>query len=141
MPAAILGFFYRRAAIAYLNTGRDIRRMESNTQSPIFSNFSELLDGIVTVRAFGVESRFLEDLYAKVDLATVMWYTYWMTNRWLSLTFETLGAVAVLATTLFALSRYLDAGLAGVCITSAMLFTDSVYWVCRYWTTLELDLK
>ncbi|KAI0639291.1 multidrug resistance-associated ABC transporter [Trametes polyzona] len=140
-PAAILGYFYRRAAIAYLNTGRDIRRMESNTRSPIFANFSELLEGIVTVRAFGAEQRFLNDLYAKVDLTTQMWYTFWMTNRWLLLTFDTLGATAILATTLFALSGYVDAGLAGVCITSAMSFTNSVYWACRFWTALELDLN
>ncbi|OJT05881.1 ATP-dependent bile acid permease [Trametes pubescens] len=141
IPATILGFFYRRVAIAYLNTGRDIRRMESNTRSPIFANFSELLEGIVTVRAFGAEQRFLDDLYTKIDLTTVMWYTYWMLNRWLLLTFDTLGAATILATTLFALSGYVDAGLAGVCITSAMSFTTSVYWVCRYWTTLELDLN
>ncbi|KAI0827335.1 multidrug resistance-associated ABC transporter [Trametes gibbosa] len=140
-PAVILGFFYRRFAIAYLNTGRDIRRMESNTRSPIFANFSELLEGIVTVRAFGAEQRFLNDLYAKVDLTTRMWYTFWMTNRWLLLTFDGLGAIGVLATSLFALSGYVDAGLAGVCITSAMSFTNSVYWACRSWTALELDLN
>lgn len=141
IPAAILGFFYHRVAIAYLNTGRDIRRMESNTRSPIFANFTELLEGVITVRAFGAEKHFLDDLYAKVDTTTVMWYTYWMLNRWLCLTFDTLGATAILATTLFALSGYVNAGLAGVCITSAMSFTTSVYWVCRHWTTLELDLK
>ncbi|KAI0372366.1 multidrug resistance-associated ABC transporter [Pilatotrama ljubarskyi] len=140
-PAAVLGFFYRRAAIAYLNTGRDIRRMESNTRSPIFANFSELLEGIVTVRAFGAEQRFLDGLYKKIDLTTQMWYTFWMTNRWLLLFFDTLGATGVLATTLFALSGYVDAGIAGVCITSAMSFTNSVYWACRFWTALELDLN
>ncbi|RDX45811.1 multidrug resistance-associated ABC transporter [Lentinus brumalis] len=141
VPAVFLGFFYRHAAIAYLNTGRDIRRMESNTRSPIFANFSELLEGIVTVRAFSAEERFLNDQYAKVDLTTQMWYTFWMTNRWLLLTFDALGATAILATTLFALSGYVDAGLAGICITSAMSFTNSVYWACRFWTALELDLN
>ena len=77
----------------------------------------------------------LNIVFAKV------WYNFWMTNRWLSLYFEFLGAVGVLATTLFALSGYVGAGLAGVCITSAMTFTNSVYWACRFWTALELDLK
>jgi hypothetical protein len=57
-------------AIGYLNTGRDLRRMESNSRSPIFSGFGELLEGIVTVRAFSAEQRFLESLHAKVDLTT-----------------------------------------------------------------------
>jgi len=64
-----------------------------------------------------------------------------MTNRWLLLNFDILGGFAVLITTLFALTGYAKAGTAGLCITSAMTFTTSVYWACRYWTTLELDLK
>lgn len=64
-----------------------------------------------------------------------------MTNRWLLLHFDALGGLGVLTTTLFALSGWVDAGLAGVCITSAMSFTTSVYWACRFWTALELDLK
>lgn len=70
-----------------------------------------------------------------------MWYNFWMTNRWLMLNFDLLGGLAVLITTLFALTGYVRAGTAGLCITSAMSFTTSVYWACRFWTTLELDLK
>ncbi|KAI0357032.1 multidrug resistance-associated ABC transporter [Trametes cingulata] len=141
VPAVLLGFLYQCAAIAYINTARDLRRMESTTRSPIFANFGEVLEGIVTVRAFGAEQRFLQDIYKKIDLTTKMWYMFWLTNRWLLLTFDTLGATTILATTLVALSGYVDAGLAGVCITSAMSFTTSVYWTCRYWTSLELDLN
>ena len=132
--------------------------MESNSRSPIFSGFGELLEGIVTVRAFSAEQRFLDALHTKVDLTTQvstqivpdcsyiltknqMWYSFWMTNRWLLLNFDTLGALAVLITTLFALSGMVTAGTAGICITSAMAFTNSIYWACRFWTGLELDLK
>jgi ABC-type multidrug transport system fused ATPase/permease subunit len=132
--------------------------MESNSRSPIFSGFGELLEGIVTVRAFSAEQRFLEALHAKVDLTTQvrmqivpdcsyiltkiqMWYSFWMTNRWLLLNFDTLGALAVFVTTLFALSGMVTVGTAGICITSAMAFTNSIYWACRFWTGLELDLK
>ena len=55
-----------------------------------------------------------------------MWYTFWMTNRWLLLNFDALGAFAVLVTMLFSISLLADgAGLAGLCITSAMAFTSS----------------
>ena len=49
-----------------------------------------------------------------------------MTNRWLLLNFDALGALAVLITMLFSISMLADgAGLAGICITSAMAFTTS----------------
>ncbi|KAI0332194.1 multidrug resistance-associated ABC transporter [Cubamyces sp. BRFM 1775] len=140
-PAIILGYLYRHTAVTFLNTSRDLRRIESNTRSPVFANFSELLEGVVTVRAFGAEQRFLNDLYDKINLTTGMWYTSWMANRWLLLHFDILGATAIFLTTLFALMGYQDAGMAGVCITSAMSFTGGVYWACRNWTELELDLN
>ncbi|KAH9035079.1 hypothetical protein EDB84DRAFT_1561273 [Lactarius hengduanensis] len=141
LPASIIGYVYRMLAIGYLNTGRDLRRMESNSRSPIFSGFGELLEGIVTVRAFSAEKRFLDGLHLKVDMTTQMWYSFWMTNRWLLLNFDALGGLSVLVTTLLALSGFVSAGTAGLCITSAMAFTDSIYWACRFWTGLELDLN
>ena len=56
-----------------------------------------------------------------------MWYNFWMTNRWLLLNFDALGALGVLVTTLFSIGTLADgaAGLAGLCITSAMAFTTS----------------
>jgi ABC-type multidrug transport system fused ATPase/permease subunit len=81
IPAVILGLVYYRLAIAYLNTGRDLRRMESNSRSPILSGFSELLEGIITVRAFAAEHRFLCEQHKKVDLSMQMHYTFQMVNR------------------------------------------------------------
>ncbi|KAF7297249.1 hypothetical protein MIND_00958000 [Mycena indigotica] len=141
-PAASIGYFYYQFAVGYLNTGRDLRRMESNSRSPIFSEFGELLTGIVTVRAFAAEKRFLDNLHTRIDLTTKMWYTFWMTNRWLLLNFDFLGSLAVLFTTVFAIHFLVNnAGLAGLAITSALNFTTSVYWACRFWTGLELDLN
>ncbi|KAH8810190.1 hypothetical protein DL96DRAFT_1821685 [Flagelloscypha sp. PMI_526] len=142
IPAVFIGFLYLQLTIGYLNTGRDLRRMEANTRSPIFSTFSELLDGIVTVRAFSKEKQFLDEFYGKVDLTTKMWYAFWMTNRFLLLNFDTLGATITLISALLAIS-YLQggAGLAGVCITSAMSFSASVYWACRFYTELEMCLN
>ena len=54
-----------------------------------------------------------------------------MTNRWLLAYFDALGALAVYITTLFSLSPYVTAGTAGLCITSAMAYTTSIYWACR----------
>ncbi|KAK1225752.1 hypothetical protein PQX77_011295 [Marasmius sp. AFHP31] len=143
LPATVFGFIYRELAVGYLNTGRDLRRMESNSRSPIFSHFGELLEGIVTVRAFSAERQFLDNLHKKIDHTTQMWYGFWMTNRWLLLNFDSIGCFAVFITAMFSISREGEgvAGIAGICISSALSFTGSVYWACRFWTNLELDLN
>ncbi|KAI0051166.1 P-loop containing nucleoside triphosphate hydrolase protein [Auriscalpium vulgare] len=137
IPAFAIGLAYRVFALGYPNTGR---RMEFNSRSPIFSEFGELLEGIVTVRAFFAKQRLLDGLHSKVDLSTQMWYSFWMAIRWLLLNFITLGATAVFVTTIFALSGYVSAGFTGLCITSAVAF-PSIYWACRAWAALELDIN
>ncbi|KAF8998322.1 hypothetical protein BDZ89DRAFT_1148153 [Hymenopellis radicata] len=120
IPAVPLDFVYKELLIGYSNTG--------------------LLEGIVTVRAFSAEKRFLDGLHRKVDTTTKMWYGFWMTNRWLLLNFDCVGAVSF--TCLFSIAILVDgAGLAGLCITTALSFTTSVYWACRFCTGLELDLN
>lgn len=141
VPATFIALLYRMIATRYLNISRQLRRMESTSRSPVFSGFGELLEGIVTIRAFSAENRFMEEFHKKNDIAIKMYYNSWITNRWLLLNFDVLGALAVLMTTLLALSDYVSAGTAGLCITSAMSFTMSVYLTCRSWTALELDLN
>ncbi|KAL4065664.1 hypothetical protein V8B97DRAFT_1983434 [Scleroderma yunnanense] len=141
VPATFIALLYRFIATRYLAISRQLRRMESTSRSPIFSGFGELLEGIITIRAFAAEERFMEEFHKNVDIATKMYYNSWMTNRWLLFNFDVLGALAVLMTTLLALSEYVRAGTAGLCITSAMSFTMSVYLTCRSWTALELDLN
>ncbi|KAJ7175965.1 hypothetical protein C8R46DRAFT_1174662 [Mycena filopes] len=142
IPASIVGYFYRTLARGYLHTGRDLRRMESNSRSPIFSDFAALLEGVVTVRAFSVEKRFMKTLHERIDASTQLWYAFWMTNRWLLLNFDFLGSISVFATACFSIT-FLDnnAGLAGLAITSALTFSNGVFLTLRFWAQLELDLN
>ncbi|KIJ28632.1 hypothetical protein M422DRAFT_784503 [Sphaerobolus stellatus SS14] len=141
IPAIVLGFMYYKIGIAYLNTSRELRRMESISKSPIFANFSELLAGLVTVRAFSAERRFFNQLHGRVDVASKLWYTFWMCNRWLLLHYDFLGTFVVLFASLLSISGNIGAGFSGIAITSAMTFTVSVYRTCRAWTQLELDFN
>lgn len=70
-----------------------------------------------------------------------MYYTMWMTTRWLLFRFEVLSSLVALMTTLFALSARVSAGVAGLCITSAMNLTLNVYFVCRFGTQVQIDLR
>ena len=144
VPAIFIGYAYAKLSIGYLNSGRDLRRMESTTRSPIFSGFGETLAGIVTVRAFSAERRFSDNLHKQIDLTTTMYYSFWskyarygfdslpnepsVLNRWLLARFDSLGAASVLITSLLTLSGLIPYELAGLTITSAMGFTQAVYW-------------
>jgi ABC-type multidrug transport system fused ATPase/permease subunit len=81
VPAILIGYFYYKLSLGYIRAGRELRRLESNTRSPIFSSFGELLQGIVTVRAFSAEQRFFSDIGEKIDLTTQFWYSFWWVRR------------------------------------------------------------
>ncbi|KAG8908992.1 hypothetical protein FRB99_000095 [Tulasnella sp. 403] len=140
IPAVFIAYMYYRLSYGYIVAGRSLRRMESTTRSPIFAAFGDTLEGLVTVRAFSKELTFVDGTHIKIDLTTKMWYSFWMLNRWLLLRFDSLGAVSTFFTSIFALAK-LDAGLAGLTITSAMAFMMAVYWTCRMVTQLEMDLN
>ncbi|EIW69963.1 hypothetical protein TREMEDRAFT_38635 [Tremella mesenterica DSM 1558] len=141
LPAAVISYLYWHYAVQYLRVGRSLRRLEATSRSPIFSGFAELLDGVVSVRAFSVERRFMKTLCQQVDETNAAFYYVWMVNRWLLLRFDLLGALSVFFTTLFALSGAVPAGSAGMAILSAQGFVSACYWVSRFWGQLEMDFN
>ncbi|GMK54458.1 hypothetical protein CspeluHIS016_0110440 [Cutaneotrichosporon spelunceum] len=135
-PAAVISSFYYYYTVLYLRTGRSLRRLEATTRSPIFSGFAELLDGIISVRAFSAERRMFTKLCDQVDLSNSAFYYYWLLLR-----FDCLGAAAVFITTLLALSGAVGAGYAAVAITSAQSFVMACYWLSRFWGEMEMDFN
>lgn len=65
--ALAIAWLYIRLAPNYVRAARDLRRLESISLSPAFAGFDELLRGLTHVRAFGMEARYQEGFYKKVD--------------------------------------------------------------------------
>jgi len=47
----------------YLTTSRELKRMESTCRSPVFSHFSETLNGLDTIRTRGRQRAFVDQFY------------------------------------------------------------------------------
>ncbi|CAE7216653.1 unnamed protein product, partial [Rhizoctonia solani] len=141
VPAFVIAYIHLWFARGYINASRDLRRIESNTRSPIVSSFSELVVGIVTVRAFGSEKSFLNNLYKRLDRTQAATHYYWMCNRWLLFRFDSLGALSVLIATAGSLVGGASAGLAGIVIVQAQAYVRGLYWGLRFWTELEQSLN
>ncbi|KEP50340.1 multidrug resistance-associated ABC transporter [Rhizoctonia solani 123E] len=141
VPAFVIAYIHLWFARGYINASRDLRRIEANTRSPIVSSFSELVVGIVTVRAFGSEKSFLNSMYKRLDRTQAATHYYWMCNRWLLFRFDSLGALSVLIATAGTLVGGASAGLAGIVIVQAQAYVRGLYWGLRFWTELEQSLN
>merc|ERR1719187_1181897 len=58
VPVAVVFYFVQRL---YVSTSRQLKRLESVTRSPIYSHFGESVAGAPTIRAFGLEDRFIKE--------------------------------------------------------------------------------
>ena len=71
--------------------------MESNTRSPIYSHFGETLSGASTIRAFGLQDRFILQSESLVDKNQVCYFPTIIANRWLAVRLETIGNLITFA--------------------------------------------
>ncbi|CAE6340042.1 unnamed protein product [Rhizoctonia solani] len=140
-PAVVIAYLHVWFSRGYVSASRDLRRIEATTRSPIVASFSELLAGIVTVRAFGAERTFLLRMYKNLDLTQTAAHYLWMCNRWLLLRFDFLGAFSVLIATTGTIMGGASAGLAGIVITQAQQYVRSLYFGLRFWTELEQSMN
>jgi ABC-type multidrug transport system fused ATPase/permease subunit len=69
----LAGFYW--LSISYIATTRDLRRLEANARSPLYSAFGELLAGLPIVRAFAAEERFQAECLERIDAFARM--DYW----------------------------------------------------------------
>ncbi|KAF8665348.1 hypothetical protein AX16_000367 [Volvariella volvacea WC 439] len=139
--ALFIAWLYIRLAPPYIMASRDLRRLESISLSPAFAGFDELLRGIVHIRAFGMEQRYQEQFYKKVDKFQSFDHVYWLVNGWLRWRYDCLGSVVVFAATIFALWRGVADGSAAIVIVQAGIFAEASRQLVKVAAQLELDFN
>lgn len=83
MPAVILSVWILQKF--YLRTSRQIRLLDLEAKSPLYSHFLESLNGLVTIRAFGWAERFQESNLELLDASQKPYYLMFCIQRWLAL--------------------------------------------------------
>ncbi|XP_072416269.1 multidrug resistance-associated protein 1 isoform X2 [Chiloscyllium punctatum] len=138
-PLGLLYVFIQRY---YVATSRQLKRLESASRSPIFTNFSETLLGVSVIRAFGEQERFIYQNDARVDENQKAYYPSIVANRWLAVRLEFVGNCIVLFAALFAVV-YRDAvspGIVGLSVSYALQITSTLNWMVRMTSEVETNI-
>nr|AAL85711.1 ABC transporter ABCC.8 [Dictyostelium discoideum] len=136
VPVGALFYFIQKY---YLNSSRELTRLEGVSRSPIYAHFSETLAGVTTIRAFKDVARFVTENERLLDENQKCYYINISSNRWLAIRLEFLGACLVSCAVLYtvlARSR-IEAGTAGLVITYALAITGNMNWMVRMSCDLE----
>ncbi|KAF8078960.1 ATP-binding cassette transporter [Lyophyllum atratum] len=139
--ALFIAWLYIRLAPPYIQASRDLRRLESVSLSPAFAGYDELLRGISHIRAFGMENRYQNGFYAKVDKFQSFDHVYWLVNGWLRWRYDCLGSVVVFAATMFALWKGVTNGSTAIVIVQAGIFAEASRQLVKVAAQLELDFN
>ncbi|XP_060888186.1 ATP-binding cassette sub-family C member 4-like [Labrus mixtus] len=136
LPLLIVFLFLRRY---FLQTSRDIKRLESTTRSPVFSHLSSSLQGLWTIRAFGAEERFQKTFDAQQDLHSGAWFLFLTTSRWFALRLDGMCSIFVTITTFgcILLRDQLDAGSVGLALTYSVTLMGMFQWGVRQSAEVE----
>ncbi|KAF9108232.1 hypothetical protein BGX29_002375 [Mortierella sp. GBA35] len=126
----------------YIRSSRALKRIDSISKSPIYQHFSETLAGVTTIRALAANERFVAENAAKADVAANAYFSWVVTNRWLQIRLEALGAIVVLAAALFVVLRRdtLGSANAGLALSYALSVTLDITWLVRSYCDLNNQL-
>lgn len=146
-PATAAAFFpitfaYAKIQGRYVATSRELKRLDSLAMSPIFSHFSETLQGLAVVRAFRAQESFRTKNKYLLDESNKCFWPIQAVNRWLSVRLELLGTFIVLCSAIVVSGIVpTSAGLAGLALTSALNLTGLMSWMVRQTTELEVNMN
>lgn len=139
VPLAILYYFIQTFFVA---SSRQLKRIESITRSPIYSHFTESINGQSTIRAYRAQERFILDSEQRVDFNQQCSYPAIISNRWLAVRLELIGGLVIFFAALFAvLGRETVPGeLVGLSITYALQITSVLSWLVRFTAEVETNI-
>ena len=101
LPMGLLFYSIQRV---YISTARQLKRLESVTRSPIYSHFGETLNGASTIRAFGLQNKFVLESEARVDANQKCYFPSYISTQWLSVVLGIIGNFFTFAASVFAVT-------------------------------------
>lgn len=126
----------------YLRTSRQVRLLDLEAKSPLYSHFIESLSGLATIRAFGWSDAFVEQNLALLDHSQKPFYLLFCIQRWLALVLDLMVTVlaVIMMVLVVKLRNSVDSGFVGLAILNVISFSQSLAWIIRQWTALETSI-
>ncbi|KAF4552927.1 ABC transporter-like protein 4 [Elsinoe fawcettii] len=139
-PPLFVIFYYVQKY--YLRTSRQMRLLDLEEKAPIYTQFTETLDGLATIRAFDGGSAAIRKNHELVDRAQRPFYLMYAIQRWLALVLDLIiAALAVIVVGVaVGLRNNASPGFTGVSLTQIISFTSALKLLIMFWTQLETSI-
>ena len=123
----------------YLRTSRQMRALDLEARSPLYTHFEETTEGILYIRAFGWQKMTLEEGFHLLDDSQKAFYYMYCIQQWLGLVLGLL--VAVMATILIAFVLFMRESTSqtaiGLAFLNLIFLSQTLEQLVMAWTSLE----
>jgi ATP-binding cassette, subfamily C (CFTR/MRP), member 1 len=126
----------------YLRTSRQLRFLDLEAKSPLYSQFLETLGGLTTIRAFQWQDELVSLNDRRLDFSQKPFYLLFSVQRWLNLVLDLItSALAVILTAVsINLRGQVSPGFAGVALYNVMTLSAAMKAAVTVWTVLETSI-
>ncbi|KAI0270713.1 P-loop containing nucleoside triphosphate hydrolase protein [Gloeopeniophorella convolvens] len=143
-PAFVTGVFVSLMGMGvgriYIVAQRAIKRQQSVAKSPVMSLVGVTLAGLPSVRAYGAENMFREQLISRSNMYIHLSHNGFDVNRWLDIRMEALGSIfAAVVASGVVYGGILNGAYAGFALSQVLFFTTELFWFVRTVNMAEVE--
>ncbi|RYP73609.1 hypothetical protein DL771_003497 [Monosporascus sp. 5C6A] len=124
----------------YLRTSRQLRLLDLETKSPLYTHFLDTLKGITTLRAFGFLPDDVQKNIRLLNSSQRPAYLLVMIQQWLNLVLDLVVMVMAAVLTALAVQLHSNSGFAGASLVTLMGFGENLSGIVIYYTRLETSI-
>ena len=126
----------------YLRTSRQLRFLDLEAKSPLYTNFLESLSGLMSIRSFGWSYNYRQRNLKILDNSQAPFYLLYCVQRWLNLVLDLVvaGVAVVLITIAVELRGSISPGLLGVALVNVTQLSENLKLLITDWTKLETSI-
>jgi ABC-type multidrug transport system fused ATPase/permease subunit len=144
-PMIPIGYAYYMIQKWFRKTSTELQRVTSVANSPIFADFSQILSGTSTIRAYGEETRFFNQCSSSFDKMNASFILVQLCSSWLSLRLDLLGGcmgafiggIAVATKS----SGFIPAGWLGLALSYSIEVTNFLKHGVKMIATIEAQMN
>ncbi|OHF02462.1 hypothetical protein CORC01_02157 [Colletotrichum orchidophilum] len=126
----------------YLRTSRQLRLLDLESQSAVYSSFLESVEGVTTIRAFGWEGQAEHANVVCLDESQKPAYILFCLQQWLGIVLDLM--VAAIATGLIAIAVFFrgttTGGQIGMALNIVLVANTTLLSLVTSWTNMEISL-
>ena len=126
----------------YLRTSRQVRHLDLEAKSPLYTHFTETMSGLTTIRAFGWKRPFTQINNRLLDESQKPYYLLYCVQRWLNVVLDLFvaGIALVLVSIAVGYRHTTSQGAIGLAMVNIIAFNASLTMLINSWTDLETSL-